>query len=104
MSEENIKDKLKQALKENAQQDIPKKQNRKILIFITGALLVGIFILFGSSLFSSNTTIGPWGQIKNPAVGKTTGQKVKVYGETKNIQPSQYLWLAVDKQIGRAHV
>jgi len=97
MNGKNIKNKLKQALTENANKERSKNKNKRIFIFIVGVLLVSIFTFFGSTLFSSNTPLGPWGQIKKPNPGMTTGQKVKVTGETKNIEPGQYIWLAVDK-------
>ncbi len=98
MSQKDIKNKLKEALEANAQRETSESHNRKPFILIACITFLGAVMLFGYVLLFSNTpTRGPWGQIKKPAHGKTTGQKVRVTGETKNIESGQYIWLAVDK-------
>ena len=63
--------------------------------FVTICLVA--FLYFGSSLFSIEATTNPMGKISLPVAGSSTGNDVKVTAETRNLEPGQYVWLAVDK-------
>jgi len=70
-----------------------RKPNRKPLLIVITICL----IIFGVTLLSSDPITGPYGKIISPAAGSLTDQAVNVTGETQNLEPGQYVWLAVDK-------
>ncbi len=94
----NLKDKFKQALKENANPDPVEleKQSLPRSIFIIPSIAF-IVILFATYLINPYAGIDFQGKIESPKAGSETEKEVKVIGETKNIEPGQYIWLAVDK-------
>ena len=63
--------------------------------FVTFCLVA--FLYFGSSLFSIKSSTDPMGKISSPVVGSSTGHEVKITAETRNLEPGQYVWMAVDK-------
>ena len=63
--------------------------------FVTVCL--GAFLYFSSSLFSIKSSTSPMGKISSPLAGSSTGHEVKITAETRNLEPGQYVWLAVDK-------
>jgi hypothetical protein len=60
-------------------------------------LCLVLFILFINNLFSEPPLLGPWARITFPLPGTTTETNVKITAETRNIEPGQHIWLAVDK-------
>ncbi|GEM_PF-3536776 len=115
---DNLKDKIKQALKENST-DKPQKKSRDgrtplviifVLILVIGAAaLIIAGMRHSSSVFSTSTisagqaaisadsSTKPYGKLFSPTTGSRTGRKVNVSGETRNLDVGQYVWLAVDK-------
>ena len=95
---DNLKERIKQALKEGTNSEsaeIEKKPLPRSIFIIPG--FVFAVILIGTYLLSSQIKAGPQGKIKSPVVGSETGKVVRVVGETKNIEPGQYVWIVVDK-------
>ncbi|EMS79171.1 hypothetical protein [Desulfotignum phosphitoxidans] len=103
MPESDLKDKIIQAIKENqTPEQSTSKHHKKTLysIMIVSALTtlcLVLSILFINNLFSKAPPPGPWARITFPLPGTTTGTKVKITAETRNIEPGQHIWLAVDK-------
>ncbi|NOX32537.1 MAG: hypothetical protein GXP56_02200, partial [Deltaproteobacteria bacterium] len=101
MPEKDLKSEIIQALRENADshpETIKKSQVLKIISLTSFiSLCIVAFLYFSTSIFSSDPITGPYGKIISPAAGSLTGQTVKVIGETQNLEPGQYVWLAVDK-------
>jgi hypothetical protein len=105
---DDLKSKIIQALKENADPPPPeapklKKKNpynkKPRLSPIMIILLACLILVVAVTLFSSDpdTITGPYGKIINPITGTTTGIEVNVTVETRNIKSGEYVWLVVDK-------
>lgn len=95
------KDDLKKQLRDALTEPEKPKSKRPIFIFIT---IISLIILGGilTTTFSQfqldpgiNNELS--GKIFSPAPGSLTGNQVKVTGQTTNLEPGQYVWLAVDK-------
>jgi len=103
MSQNDLKDKIIQAIKENQtpEQTISKHHKKTLYsVMIVSALTtlcLVLFIFFINNLFSEPHPTGPWARITFPLSGTTTGTNVKITAETRNIEPGQHIWLAVDK-------
>lgn len=99
--ENKLIDDLAKVIADNANPQPPKNQKSLLykIIAITSITTLAAVLFFYSagSLFSSPEHTGPWGEISSPTAGTITGAAVKVVGATKNIEPGQYVWLAVDK-------
>ncbi|MDM8536919.1 hypothetical protein QUF70_09220 [Desulfobacterales bacterium HSG17] len=68
------------------------------ILIILIACLVLLGVQYGATLLSSDPiSTEAYGKITSPTTGTTTGAHVKVTVETKNLEPGQYVWLAVDK-------
>ena len=96
---DSLKEKFKQALKENADPEPEESVKKKLprSIFIIPSI---VFIIILSATFLINPyskSGGPYGKIKQPSIGSTITGEVEVVGETEDIEPGQYIWLAVDK-------
>lgn len=101
---DDLKQKIIQAIKENADpHQPPPAKPRKALLYKVATLAAVttlcavIFIQLGSALFAPVPPTGPWGKISSPSPGSVTGHDVRVTAETGNMEPGQYVWLAVDK-------
>lgn len=94
---DTLKDKLKQALEENADKSQKPKKNKTPLLIIIIVALIIIGLQYSTSIFSTGSSTDPQGKITTPADGSSTGKEVRVVGETKNINAGQYIWLAIDK-------
>ena len=103
MAENDLKKKIIQAITENkdpnqSNSNNQKKSLRSVIISSVAVTSCLVFlILFLNGLFSETTPTGPWAKISLPSPGTTTGTNVKITAETRNIEPGQYIWLAVDK-------
>ena len=103
MAENDLKNKIIQAITENKDpnQSTPKPQKNSlysILIVSVITTLCLVLFIFSINIISSETyPTGPWAKIAFPSHGTTTGTDVKITAETRNIEPGQYIWLAVDK-------
>lgn len=65
---------------------------------ILGVILIVFGLYFTASLLADpESSTGPSGKIYTPSTGSITSTAVKVTAETKNLEPGQYVWLAVDK-------
>ncbi len=112
MKEKELKEKVKTILTEGDEvflsksekevyktgQTIAPSENLKLIAsgFICTVAII-IAVVWGISLNNSTTPAGPWGELASPHAGETTGTEVSVIGETRNIEPGQHIWLAVDK-------
>lgn len=96
MDQQKLKDVLKQALIE--QQTSPVKKSKRTPVFIVIIICIVIFgVQYSNTIFSSDSVTGPYGKIISPSAGSATGKDVGVMGETRNLEPGQHVWLAVDK-------
>ncbi len=106
MYKQNLKNALKQALKEE-QHPPPEPsarphgtQGKIIFFFIILCLVIALVITgvyFGTNRFSAALPKGPYGKILSTTAVSSDGRNISVIAETKNIQPGQYLWIAVDR-------
>jgi hypothetical protein len=103
MPQNDLKDKIIQAIKENQtpEQSISTHHKKNLYsVMIVSALTtlcLVLFILFINNLFSEPHQPGPWARITFPLPGTTNGTNVKITTETRNIEPGRHIWLAVDK-------
>ena len=99
----DLKEKIIKAIRDNSDRNHsgsnppPLKRHKVIISTSVTAICIPIFFLSLSVLFSGTKATAPWGAISAPRPGAVTGTDVKVVGETRNIEPGQYIWLAVDK-------
>jgi len=61
------------------------------------AIIALIFLYSAPKPFKGVIFDGPYGKIISPVSGTITNTEVSVTAETANIDPGQYIWLAVDK-------
>ena len=100
-NKDDLKTEIAQAIKENADYTKPQTLKQQILNYLISVILIVVFLYFGATLFSSEPQAGPYGVIHSPGPMTKTKTCVKVVGETRNLEPGQYVWLAVDKpQLG----
>ena len=103
MAENDLKNKIIQAIKENKDPKQPPSTPRKKSLYsvmIVSAITTLCLVLFISSinnLSSEPHPTGPWAKITFPLPGTATGTNVKITAETRNIEPGQHIWIAVDK-------
>ena len=95
---DKLKEKLKSALRENADSQTAEIKTQTLAKSVFIILCIVFFvILTGTYFLNPYSELGPQGKIKSPPAGSETGKEVRVIGETKNIEPGQYIWLVVDK-------
>ncbi|MCP4020645.1 MAG: hypothetical protein GY729_02280, partial [Desulfobacteraceae bacterium] len=98
MDRNSLKEKLKQALAAHDNRNKENKREQRSPFWAIAAIGLLIVIMhYSTTLFNPKQPSGPWAKITTPAIGSTTGQRIKVVGESGNLQPGQFLWLAVDK-------
>ncbi len=96
--EKNTEKRIVDLINKHKKVNVKKPHIYKIVILSSFTTLCLVaFLYFATSLFSSNTVTDIYGKILSPSAGSITSQAVKVIGETKNLEPGQYVWLAVDK-------
>jgi len=99
------KDQLKEVLQEKqaleTPEPTPKSSNNlppsKQRITIIGTVILCILVAIVTQLSSNPEPTKLYGKIMSPIAGTTTGTEIKVSAETKDLEPGQYVWLAVDK-------
>lgn len=98
-----LMDKLKQALEENAEPDIKTKpteqtRHKKVIGSILATLCFGCFIYFCAPLWGDSSQGTSKGELSSPTQWETTGRNVDVAGYTQDlVSGCDYVWLVVDK-------
>lgn len=111
MDDVDVKNRVIQALKENAESekasDFKEQAAEPVTLIpentglspglIAGAAagaIIGLILLYAYVLHPG---AGDRGKIIQPAAGSETGSRVKVTARTWDIEPGEYVWLVVDK-------
>lgn len=77
--------------------EVKKSISLKLIIAIAMIITIGVYLVTSSKQSGGKTAPEPFGKIHSPGPGAITGKEVTVIAETKNLEPGQYIWLAVDK-------